>query len=69
MYDNHGDPHRPRESQMNQTFNTILMDFASSIFICEIISVTASHVICRICKQGDCFINAIYVSAHLIFLI
>lgn len=39
MYDNHGHPHKPRESQTNQTFNTIFTDFASSILICEIISV------------------------------
>lgn len=63
IYDNHGDPHKPRESQTNQTFSTIFMDFASSILICEIISVSASHVICRICKQGGCFIN--YVSPTL----
>lgn len=64
IYDNnHGDPHKTRESQTNQTFNTIFMDFSSSIFICEIISVSARHVICRICKQSGCFIN--YVSLTL----
>lgn len=67
IYGNHGDPLRPRESQTNQTFNTIFMDFASSIFICEIISVSASHVICRICKHGDCFINNVSLTLYSLY--
>lgn len=56
-YNNNRDAGNAGESQMKQTFNTIFMDFASSIFICEIISVSASHVNCRICKQGGSFTN------------